>query len=79
MATVGIIGLGLMGTKCSEFLIKCGLSVYGYDVFPDAMGKAAENGVTIISTPAELAAKTKNLSINNTSFSQGDYCARQMA
>ena len=56
MATVGIVGLGIMGTKCYQKLAEHGIAVSGFDLFPAAMERAAKNGLKTYASAAELAA-----------------------
>ena len=59
MPTVGIVGLGIMGTRCAAKLMEHGVTVYGYDAFPAAAERAAGAGVTVCATAAELAANVR--------------------
>lgn len=56
METVGFIGLGIMGKPMAKHLVDAGITVYGYDVVPANNDAAAQSGVRIASSPAELAA-----------------------
>ncbi len=57
MATVGVVGLGIMGTKCFQKLMENGVSVCGYDVLPAAVARAAEKGIKTCASAAELASQ----------------------
>ena len=57
MASVGVVGLGIMGTKCFQKLMENGVSVCGYDVFPAAVARAAEKGIKTCASAAELASQ----------------------
>lgn len=46
MATIGWIGLGNMGNPMTANLVKAGHEVRGFDLNPDALRTAGENGVT---------------------------------
>jgi 3-hydroxyisobutyrate dehydrogenase-like beta-hydroxyacid dehydrogenase len=54
---VGMIGLGKMGRPMARLLAGKGFSVIGYDVSADAGRAAAEHGVSIAASPANLAAQ----------------------
>jgi 3-hydroxyisobutyrate dehydrogenase len=55
----GIIGLGAMGYQMARHMVNKGFAVAGYDVLPDAMAKAKDAGVTIVSSPAEVGTKAE--------------------
>ena len=57
MDTVGIVGLGVMGSNCAKKLMESGASVAGYDPYPPAVKRASEAGVSMCGSPAELAGK----------------------
>ncbi|MFP3914003.1 MAG: NAD(P)-dependent oxidoreductase [Actinomycetota bacterium] len=42
--TIGVVGLGVMGSAMSGHLIDAGFTVWGYDVDPDRMASFAERG-----------------------------------
>lgn len=54
METIGFIGLGIMGRPMSANLVKGGFKVIGYDVVPRNCRDAAERGVQIAASAAEL-------------------------
>lgn len=57
MKNIGIIGLGIMGFNSAKYLLNNQYNVSGYDPFEKATKKAEEAGVTICSSPAQLASK----------------------
>jgi 2-hydroxy-3-oxopropionate reductase len=52
---VGFIGLGLMGRPMAKNLVKAGFAVTGFETMPENAQKAAEAGVKIAGSIAELA------------------------
>ncbi|MFO7927602.1 MAG: NAD(P)-dependent oxidoreductase [Halobacteriota archaeon] len=56
--TVGVVGLGRMGGGMAGHLVESGVDVRGYDVVPEAREGAAERGVTIDGSAAELAGQS---------------------
>ena len=40
MDTVGIVGLGVMGSNCAKKLMESGVPVAGYDPYPPAVKRA---------------------------------------
>jgi 3-hydroxyisobutyrate dehydrogenase len=52
---IGFVGLGNMGAPMSANLVRAGYQVTGYDVSPDAMEHARQNGVTIAKSLAQAA------------------------
>ena len=56
MATVGLVGLGVMGTAILTRLLETGRQVAAYDVNPDAVARAVEAGATAAATPMDAAA-----------------------
>jgi len=54
--TVGVLGLGIMGTAVSRNLIKAGFRVVGYDVLPERIGELVAAGGEGASSPGALAA-----------------------
>jgi 3-hydroxyisobutyrate dehydrogenase-like beta-hydroxyacid dehydrogenase len=54
---VGVIGLGKMGRPIARHLLRGGFKVYGLDVEPAAMKIAESAGVTLCTTPAQLASR----------------------
>tara|TARA_Y100001960_G_scaffold330933_1_gene426392 strand:+ start:547 stop:1377 length:831 start_codon:yes stop_codon:yes gene_type:complete len=55
--TVGIVGLGKMGSPIAQHLAKTSLNVFGFDVMPNAVNKFQNTRVKLTSNCAELAAK----------------------
>ena len=55
-ATVGLVGLGVMGTAILTRLLETGHQVAAYDVNPDAVARAVEAGATAAATPMDAAA-----------------------
>ena len=55
-ATVGLVGLGVMGTAILARLLETGHQVAAYDVNPDAVARAVEAGATAAATPMDAAA-----------------------
>ncbi len=53
--TVGMIGLGLMGTAMSRNLLAAGYAVAGYDVLPERMASLVADGGWAAGSPAEVA------------------------
>jgi 3-hydroxyisobutyrate dehydrogenase-like beta-hydroxyacid dehydrogenase len=53
--TVGVIGLGLMGTAQAKRLIGAGFDVVGFDVAPEAGARLAANGGRPLGSVAEVA------------------------
>ncbi len=53
--TVGLIGLGLMGTAMSRNLMAAGFSVAGYDVLPEKMASLVADGGWAAGSAAEVA------------------------
>jgi 3-hydroxyisobutyrate dehydrogenase-like beta-hydroxyacid dehydrogenase len=53
--SVGVIGLGKMGRPIARHLIAAGFDVSGFDPDPDAAAAAAESGITIAATCADIA------------------------
>jgi 3-hydroxyisobutyrate dehydrogenase len=52
---IGFIGLGLMGHAFTKRLCACGYTVTGYDVVPEKLEAAAQNGVRPAGSAAEVA------------------------
>jgi len=53
--TVGMVGLGLMGTAMSRNLMAAGYAVAGYDVLPEKMESLVADGGWAAGSPAEAA------------------------
>lgn len=56
-ATVGILGLGLVGHALASRLQACGHRVTGFDPSPAAQSAARATGIAIAATPQELTAR----------------------
>jgi 3-hydroxyisobutyrate dehydrogenase-like beta-hydroxyacid dehydrogenase len=54
-APIGFIGLGLMGSAATKYLVAEGYAVTGYDIVADKVTAAQANGVRPASSPAEVA------------------------
>ena len=52
MSTIAFIGLGNMGNPMAANLVKAGHEVQGYDLVPDNLKTASDNGVTIMANAA---------------------------
>ncbi|HEX2152519.1 MAG TPA: NAD(P)-dependent oxidoreductase [Acidimicrobiia bacterium] len=55
METVGIVGLGVMGSAMAGHLLDAGFTVVGYDVDPEKAGVLADRGGRSASSSAEVA------------------------
>ena len=55
MAEVGFIGLGNMGGPMAKNLVAAGKTVKGFDMVPEALEKAAANGIETVASAAEAA------------------------
>ncbi|WP_301524861.1 3-hydroxyisobutyrate dehydrogenase [Corynebacterium sp.] len=54
MTTIGWIGTGNMGARMCANLVKAGFTVQAFDLNPDALAAAAENGATPVGSVAEV-------------------------
>lgn len=54
--TIGLVGLGVMGTAILTRLLETGHEVAAFDVNPDAVARAVEAGAQAAATPAAAAA-----------------------
>lgn len=52
---VGIVGVGTMGSRMAENILKAGWSVVARDIDPQAEQRASALGATVVSAPAEVA------------------------
>ena len=52
MTTNAFIGLGNMGNPMAANLVKAGHSVHGFDLLPENLAKARDNGVTVMADAA---------------------------
>ena len=57
--TIGIIGLGNMGSAISTNLVKAGFSVVGFDTDADMLTRAKSNGVGTKGSASEVAAAAR--------------------
>ena len=55
MTTIAFIGLGNMGNPMAANLVKAGHSVHGFDLVPENLETARENGVTVMADAASAA------------------------
>src|SRR5262245_23320512 len=55
-SSVGIVGLGIMGSAFAHNLIESGWHVVGYDIDPKRRRALARAGVEIVRDPGEVAA-----------------------
>jgi L-threonate 2-dehydrogenase len=58
---VGVIGLGIMGGAIARNLAAAGWHVVGYDIDADRCSQAAAAGVTLGTSPADVAASTPTI------------------
>lgn len=70
MTTIAFIGLGNMGNPMAANLVKAGHEVQGYDLVPENLKVAGENGVTIM---ANAGAATKAAEIVITMLPAGKH------
>lgn len=61
--TIGVIGLGSMGSGMARSLLREGLSVWGYDLTPASRERFSEEGGQVPARPADLAPTTDVLFI----------------
>jgi 3-hydroxyisobutyrate dehydrogenase len=59
--SIGFIGLGMMGLPMSKRLIDSGFHVVGYDIDPNALEKAKENGADTAPSPKEVAERSNHV------------------
>ena len=57
MKSVGVIGLGIMGSAMSANLVRAGFAVHGYDILPAQRNALAESGGEAARSAAEVARK----------------------
>ncbi|MEO4000008.1 3-hydroxyisobutyrate dehydrogenase [Mesorhizobium sp. CAU 1732] len=55
MTTIAFIGLGNMGNPMAANLVKAGHTVHGFDLMPENLKIAGENGVTVMANAAAAA------------------------
>lgn len=59
MTTIAFIGLGNMGNPMAANLVKAGHSVHGFDLVPDNLSVAEENGLEIAASATDAVAKAE--------------------
>ena len=59
MKSVGVIGLGIMGSAMSANLLKNGFKVYGYDILPKARAALKRAGGVALASPLEVFFKVE--------------------
>ena len=52
MTTIAFIGLGNMGNPMAANLVKAGHAVQGFDLVPENLANARDNGVTVMANAA---------------------------
>jgi L-threonate 2-dehydrogenase len=57
--SVGVVGLGIMGSAMSANLAKNGFKVYGYDVLPKARAALKRAGGVPVASPTEVFSSTR--------------------
>lgn len=70
MTTIAFIGLGNMGNPMAANLVKAGHAVQGFDLLPDNLATARENGVTVM---ANALAAVKDAEIVITMLPAGSH------
>lgn len=70
MTTIAFIGLGNMGNPMAANLVKAGHSVQGFDLVPDNLKTARENGVTVM---ANAVASVKDADVVITMLPAGKH------
>jgi 3-hydroxyisobutyrate dehydrogenase-like beta-hydroxyacid dehydrogenase len=58
--TVGILGLGIMGSAISRNLVERGWQVIGFDIDAGRRAEAAQANVTIAADAAQVAARRRS-------------------
>lgn len=53
--SIGLVGVGTMGSRMLARLLECGYAVVARDIAPAAGNRAAEAGATVVGSPAEVA------------------------
>lgn len=56
-STVGIVGLGIMGSTWARHLLAAGFDVVGYDIVPERVADLARGGGSGAGSPAEVAGR----------------------
>jgi 3-hydroxyisobutyrate dehydrogenase-like beta-hydroxyacid dehydrogenase len=59
--TIGLIGIGLVGTSLARRLLAHGFGVVGYDIVPGKCAKLEQLGGTAASGPAEVASEARRV------------------
>jgi len=70
MTTIAFIGLGNMGNPMAANLVKAGHSVHGFDLVPENLTTARDNGVTVM---ANAAAAVKDADVAVTMLPAGKH------
>ncbi len=80
MTTVGMVGLGIMGSAMSRHLLAAGHTVLGYDVDAERLPELERAGGTVVSSPG-AAAERADVLITSLSSSQAalDVCTELAA
>jgi L-threonate 2-dehydrogenase len=60
-ATVGVIGLGIMGSAMAANLVKAGFQVYGYDPVPQARARLRKAGGQVCGGATEVAQHCRHI------------------
>lgn len=75
----GIVGLGIMGGAMARNLIKAGWEVVGFDVDEGARKAAAEAGVTLVDSAADVAAQAVRIIMSLPSPGAAHAVAQELA
>ncbi len=59
--TIGLVGIGLVGTVMAESLLKAGFKVVGFDIDPERRTEFEKLGATSAITPVQVASQTEHL------------------
>ncbi|MBD0414973.1 3-hydroxyisobutyrate dehydrogenase [Oryzicola mucosus] len=70
MTTIAFIGLGNMGNPMAANLVKAGHDVHGFDLMPENLATARENGITVM---ANAAAAVKDADVVITMLPAGKH------
>ncbi len=70
MTTIAFIGLGNMGNPMAANLVKAGHAVQGFDLVPENLAKARDNGITVM---ANAAAAVKDAEVVITMLPAGKH------
>jgi 3-hydroxyisobutyrate dehydrogenase-like beta-hydroxyacid dehydrogenase len=72
--SVGVVGLGNMGTRMAKNLIKAHYPVTVYDIRPEPMDELKALGADVVETPKELGAKSDVVFVMVLNYSQVEAC-----